>query len=166
METDLNEFEADRRIDPSALDVECIRQADLFFKWAERSVEAKSDVDRLRLVKDVVEARLQAEVRRKPAKYRIEGRVTEAAVKAAVLKHPKFVKAHDDYLEARETSALLDSAVTALEMKKRMLESLITLHGQNYFAGPSTPRDLVKAWNKSQGATDEQKAKLRKRNKS
>lgn len=167
---DRSEFEEDLKLDPSQLDVEAVRLSETFFKWAERAVEARSDVDRLKLVHEVTEARLQAEVRKSPEKFGLDAdsRITEAAINAAVKQHDRFVNTFDDYLEAREVSGLIDKAVNALEMKKRMIEVLITLHGQQYFAGPGTPRNLVEAWQKHQekvgvSVRARQAAKARKR---
>jgi hypothetical protein len=47
-----------------------------------------------------------------------------------------------------------------------MIELLVTLLGQQYFAGPSVPRNLVEAWEKmksKRGAEVMEKTKLRKR---
>lgn len=139
------EFDLDRRIDPNALDVECVRQVDAFFKWCERSIEARGEVDRLKLRLDTLLSELDLKVRKNPRKYGLD-KITEASVKATVLTSPEYLEAWDKYFKARDDSALLDKAVAAMEMKKRMLESLITLHGQSYFAGPSAPRDLKSAY--------------------
>lgn len=140
---DKTEFEKDCHIDPEALDVECLRQPEVFYKWAERAVEARGRVDREKLRLEVLEARLELECRQDPAGFGIEGeRVTEAGIKAAVKTHPKLLKAHEEYFQCRADSGMMDRAVEAMEMKKRQLENLVTLHGQSYFAGPSTPRNL------------------------
>ncbi len=142
---DMSEFELDKRIDPEALDTECLRQPELFFKYAERAIEARGEADRLKLKLDLIQAELEIKVRHKPAKYSIE-KPTEAAIKATVALQPEIAEANDNYFSARDDAALLDKAVVAMEIKKRMIESLITLHGQSYFAGPATPRNLKAAW--------------------
>ena len=164
---DVNEFQRDKTIDPERLDVECIRQPERFFYWAQQAVEASVEVERARLRADVTEARLEIECRQKPEEFGI-AKPTESAIKAAVKIHPKYRKAYKKYLKARENAKLLDAAVTAMEQKKRMLESLITLHGQQYFAGPSVPRDLVAEWKEHQqrietSVNERQKARTRRR---
>lgn len=146
---DATEFAEDKTIDPSQLDVEAARQAETFFKWAERAVEAKGIADRLKLRLDILESRLGIQCREKPDEFGLS-RVTEMAIMAAIKTHEDYRKAYTRWLRAKEVAALLDRAVDAMDMKKRMLESLITLHGQQYFAGPSTPRDLVSAWKEKQ----------------
>ncbi len=140
-----NEFETDHKIDPHQLDVEATLQAERFFKWAKRAVEAKVAVDKTKFKMEVVEAQLQLAVRKDPDKYNLP-KVTEATINATVKEHPEYRKAVKKWHQAREESAMLDKAVMAMEMKKRMLEALITLHGQQYFAGPSSPRNLGEAW--------------------
>jgi len=142
---DPEEFEKDKRIDPLQLDVACIEQPDLFYKWSQMAIEAKGVADRAKLRLDVTEAQLQLECRRDPAAFGLN-KSTEESVKAAVKASDTYYKAAKKHLQAKETAALLDKAVTAMEMRKRMLESLVTLHGQQYFAGPSVPRDLASIW--------------------
>ncbi len=166
---DLTEFDFDKRIDPEALDTECLRQPELFFKYAEKAIEAKGEVDRLELRLDLLRAEVELKIRKHPEKYGLE-KATDASVKSAALANEDYLKLHEEWFVARENAALLDAARNAMELKKRMLESLITLHGQQYFAGPSAPRDLKSAWMAQQAdAADrvnrKQQLKVRKRKK-
>jgi len=140
-----NEFQKDKKIDPSALDVECCKQADLFYKWCKRSILARSDMDHVKLKLEIIEAKLQMDCRKNPENFGVT-KLTEAVVMAAVKCHAKYQKAYEEYLEAKENASLLEKAVFAMEQKKRMIENLITLHGQQYFAGPSVPRNLNECW--------------------
>lgn len=132
-------------IDPSQLDVECVQQADTFFTWAEKLVEAKSEVEKRKQDLDAIESRLALKVRESPEQFGLEAK-TEAAYKACVQTQKKFLDAEESLWEAKKRAAWLEQCVTTLEQKKRMLETLTTLHGQQYFAGPSVPRNLVEAW--------------------
>ena len=161
------EFDLDRRIDPMQLDIECIRQSDIFFKWAERSIEAKSRVDRLKARSDTVLVEIQVKCRANPRRFGLS-RVSDASVRSVAQNHSKYKAACDDCAKAREESMWLERAVAALEMKKRMLECLITLHGQKYFAVPSTPRMLDSSWEEKQveqevALVDKQRKRKRKR---
>lgn len=166
---DRSEFDQDHRIDPLQLDVEATQQPELFFKWAERAVEARATMDRAKLRLETIEALCALDVRNNPAAYGL-AKTTEGGIKASVKTEPKYAQAHDAYVKARKDSALLDKAVMAMEMKKRMIETLITLHGQSYFAGPATPRNLGDMYQKQKAArsknvTKRQKNKIRKRKK-
>jgi hypothetical protein len=94
--------------------------------------------------------------------------VSEAGVKAAVQCCDKYMNAMRRYFDLAEVVELLKVAVRTMDMKKRMLENLTTLHGQQYFAGPSTPKNLVEAWalysQKSEGrVNDKQRSGARRR---
>lgn len=143
------EFEQDRKVDPEQLDVEAAQQADLFFKWAEREVEAKIDVDRAKYNLEITDAKLATRIREDPERYDVK-KVTESSIAAAVQNHPRHAAAYETFLSAKATHLMLEKAVLAMEQKKRMIEVLVTLHGQEYFAGPSVPRDLGAAWKESQ----------------
>lgn len=151
---DLLEFELDRKIDPEQLDVECVRQADLYFKYAERAIMARGEADRLKLKLDVLRAELELKVRKSPRRYELD-RVTDASVRAVVDAMPKFVEANVEWFRARDDAMILDKAVMAMDVKQRMLQKLIDLHGQSYFAGPSAPRDLKQAWMLQQNRASE-----------
>lgn len=141
----LDGFDEDRQIQPHQLDVECVRQADRFFHWCEKLIEQKHRVEMLELGYDALEARLQLKCRESPADFGLQN-ATEKAVSAAVMATKEILSAREKVLQEKRRLQLLERAVSAMEMKKRMLESLITLHGQEYFAGPSTPHDLVSVW--------------------
>lgn len=143
------EFVLDRKIDPSQLDVEACQQADLFFKYAESYVKARAAVDLARMRLDVTEAGLAISCRESPEDFGLI-KVSEGGIDNAVKSHHKYIQAAAALIKAREKSLLLEKMVSAMEMRKRMLEVLITLHGQQYFAGPSVPRNLVAAFQDAQ----------------
>lgn len=143
---DKTELDADKAIDPAALDVEAVRQSELFFKWSERAIEAKHESELAEYQMDLVTARLQLDVRRNPVKYDIGEKPTEAAIKAVVSEDPKMIASTTVYFEAKKKAALLGVAAAAIEMRKRMIEELVKLYGQQYFAGPGVPRDLAAIW--------------------
>jgi hypothetical protein len=142
---DLKRFENDRKIDPSSLDLVAATQSEVFFYWAQRAVEARMASDRAKLAFDLVESRLKLQARANPADFGL-AKVTESGVDEVVKVNKEYLAAQEEYLKAREESLLLDWAVQALEQRKRMIEVLVTLHGQQYFAGPSVPNNLVENW--------------------
>lgn len=147
---DRAELDADKAIDPEALDVESVRHADLYFKWAERSVEAQIELEFLALDLDVLKGRLQMECREYPDRFNVKN-ITETAIKSAVESCPPYVDAFKKYLAAKGEKLMLEKAETAMEVRKRMLDNLIKLFGQEYFAGPAAPRDLVNIWKRHRG---------------
>jgi aspartyl-tRNA synthetase len=144
-EYDRDELRDDREIDPRQLDVEFMRNGDIFTKWAERLVDAKAHEEFCEFQLEKVQSSLTIRAADNPDEFGIS-KPTVDAIKAAVKLHPDFDVAARNYRKARKTVALLDVAVKALSIRKASLENLVTLHGMQYFAGPEVPRDLVKKW--------------------
>src|SRR4051812_48729249 len=105
MELDIDilkpELEMDRRIDPNLLDAECVSQADLFSKWAERALWAKARQERYEFEVEVTEARLQVRARENPSEFGLNA-VTDKAVHAAVKKHTEYVRMVETYFDMKE----------------------------------------------------------------
>jgi len=157
----MSEFESDKVIDPSRLDYECVRQPEVFFKYAQKAIKAAENADKAKLRMDVIKGTLEIDCRQHPDKYGLV-KSTDNGVNSAVTIHPKYQKALSEYLEARRELKLMDAAVNAMEQKKRMLEVLVTLHGQQYFAGASVPRDLVSDYYEARGRVSEEVTTLQK----
>ncbi len=168
MKTDfLKQLEKDKQIDPNKLDLECVKQAERFLFYAQKAVQANAETFDAKRRMETTQARLELECRKTPENFGLV-KVTESAIDAAVKCASRFIDAQDEYRDAYEIEKMLGIAVSVMEMKKRMLENLITLHGQQYFAGPSVPRDLVADWVEYQEGISEnvlkkQKTKIRKR---
>jgi hypothetical protein len=164
---DLKRFENDRKIDPAGLDLAAATQAEVFFYWAQKSIEAKMAQDKAKQVFDLIESRLKLQARAEPERFGLT-KVTEASLDEVVKTQNEYLKGQEDHFKAREESLLLEVVVQALEQRKRMIEVMVTLHGQQYFAGPSVPHDLVATWHSYQESrreklTDVQKQVSRKR---
>ena len=163
----MDDISKDKEIDPGRLDVECVQLADRTYHWAKASIEADVVEEHAKFRLGVVEARLDLDCRTNPTRFGLD-KVTEGGIKNAVQVHPERIQAYEEWLEARRQSKLLDVAVRAMMDKKHMIQGLITLHGQQYFAGPSVPRDLLSEWKehieRTEGKVNEmQKARTRKR---
>lgn len=148
------------KIDETALDLEWLGQADLYLEVSTSLVEARSAVDILTLKLDVALANTDTKVRKNPGDYGIE-KVTETAVKSAVAGDPEVITLQEELIEAKKEVGLLGAATTAIEHRKRALENLVTLHGQQYFAGPSAPMDLSRDWDKRSARVRGRKRKTR-----
>jgi hypothetical protein len=164
---DKQELEADRAIDPSQLDVEAVRQAETYSKWAERQIIASTHVETLEFELSVLESELQIQARNVPVQQGCKA-PTEASFKAWVAGHPKLREKTLAIIDAKREEGLLKTAASSLHMKKQMLELLGQLHGQQYFAGPGVPRNLMEAWaahrrGVAEGANEKLRDGIRKR---
>lgn len=133
-------------IDPDAIDVAWLEQANLFRNASdaaadalEQELDAKDEVER-------VDAELTNAIKEKPQKFGFEGKPTEKDVRAAVVLDPEYIAAQKMQSQARAIRVKLEGRVQAFEHRKRSLENLVELHTRQYFAGPKEPRDLKREW--------------------
>jgi len=157
-------YEKDITIDETGLDIECLNQAALFMKYSINSAEAAQARDLAKDGLDLVRAQIDKEIRFTPERFFIT-KITETVVSNCIIEQPDYEKANKAYLQARYEADVAQGAVRAFDQKKSMLEALIKLHGQNYFAGPSIPRNLEEEKAKRQERVNVKVAKGFKRTK-
>ena len=136
-------YEKDLVIDDSALDFECLEQASLFMKYAKHQAQTEKEKDEVKEKLDLVKAELDKDIRSNPEKFEVE-KITDKVVENTIILQPEYKKVTKEYLQAKFEWQTSKGAVEAFNQRKEMIEALIKLHGQSYFAGPRTPRDLSK----------------------
>jgi hypothetical protein len=137
-------YELDVKINEDALDIECLEQPNLMRKYSIHLEKMILKRDQQKELLDLIKADLDLDIRTNPDKYVGDIKVTESVVAGAILRDKKYQKANQDYLEAKYEAGVAKGVIEAIYARKSMLEILVKLHGQNYFAGPSVPRDLTK----------------------
>jgi len=161
------DFEKDLEIDQENLDIEAIRQPELYFKYSLLAKEAREEFDLLKMKLGITESELGSKARLKPKEFGIR-KVTEGAIKEAVQRHPRYLAIYKKMIIAKNEAELLNHAQEAMNQRKRMIEVLVQLHGREYFSGPSTPykpEDFWKRINDRRGEKAHEKmvVKTRKR---
>lgn len=134
-------YEKDITIDETSLDLEWLDQPRLMMRYVRHAADMRKEMDEAKERLDNEQAELDKKVRSNPERYGID-KITETAVRNAVLSHERFKKVNEEYMEASYEHNMAQGAVRAIETKKTALENLVRLHGQQYFAGPKIPRDL------------------------
>lgn len=134
----------DVTIDINKLEKEWLNQPKLFFYWAERLAEARFEEDAAKQKLELVEAQLDASIRENSEEYDLI-KVTDKAVEACLTRQATYQNALTGLNKAKRTTNILQAAVTALDQRKRALESLVALHGQNYFSTPRTRGEAAEA---------------------
>ena len=145
MSTQLLEYSQDIAINVDALDIEWVRQASTFMKYAMEQAGAHAKLDAAKERLDVKVAGLGLKIRSSPATYGLD-KITEASVQAVTLLDAGCAKVREEVAVAQYEHEVMVAAVRALDQKKSALENLVRLQGQNYFAGPSVPRDVGAEW--------------------
>jgi hypothetical protein len=138
-------FENDIKIDETALDVECLEQPRLMMRYGQLVAEKEKELAKAKTNMEVVKADLDRDIRSDPAAYEIQ-KITETVVAGVIVLSPEYKEAEERVREATYEWKVAKAAVEAIQQKKDMLEALIRLHGQQYFAGPKIPRDLHEEW--------------------
>lgn len=122
-------------IDLSQLEKEWQAQPELYEEYAHKLADARLDLEEEEAKLKVLVAEWDQKVRNKPAKYKIE-KESEAAYKNAVAGRPEIQEQEKIIRDGKHRVAILQAAVTALDHRKKALEKLVDLHGQNYFSAP------------------------------
>lgn len=137
------DYDKDMHIDQSALDVEWLDQPKLMIKYSRALAKANREVSRLKEKMKVERAKLNKDIRSSPAKYGLEDiKITEASINGALDTHKIMIAFEYEKIDAEYEAEMVKGAVDAVKQRKDALQDLVKLHGQQYFAGPSIPRDL------------------------
>lgn len=122
-------------IDKDRLDEEWVNQPLLYYKYAMKLADAREDFERAKARKDVVEAELDAAIRRDPPAFGLE-KITEDALKKAIIRQRRYTEAQEELIKARHSMDVLEVKVNTLDHKKRGLEKLVDLRLKEYFSEP------------------------------
>lgn len=125
-------------IDEHRLDSEWVRQPAVYYRYAVKLADARTAYEQAKAARDVTVAELDREIRTHPEVYGV-AKITEGVVEKTVLLQPEYQKAIAEVIDAKHQMDMLQAAVDTLEHRKRALENLVSLHGQNYFSTPRAP---------------------------
>ena len=142
LDLDLN-YARDVAIDPEALDVEWVQQAELMYKYTRHAANMKTIVDESRERLDVGKARIEMDIRSDPTAFGL-AKPTEAGIQSTILLQEEYRELNQAYNHAKFEYEIALAGVRAIDQKKTALENLVKLLAASYFAGPRSPRDLRK----------------------
>jgi len=115
-----------------------------FYVFAKRYAESKDRVDRAEAKLKLIEAELDMDIRKSPTRYNLHDKITEKIVNSIVIHHQEFQKALRKVQINTHTMRLLQAIVQTMETKKKAMECLVDLHGQNYFSVPKAKSKAAK----------------------
>lgn len=139
------DYETDILIDEQALDVEWLDQSRLMGRYCENAAALNKAMGLAEEELNFVKSTLARDVRADPAKFGVvpgSRGITEESIKAAIRVCDDYRRASRAFIDARYEYEVAVGTVRAFDTRKRALENLVTLHGQNYFAGPRVPHDI------------------------
>lgn len=123
-------------IDETRLDHEWVHQPEAFYAAAADLAKSRHKVAEAKAGLDVAEALMSRKVRAAPDKYGLSASPTVGAIDGAVKLSAEYAEAVDKLNRAKFRQDMCQALVDALDHKKKALESLVYLHGQNYFSTP------------------------------
>jgi len=144
-------FEEDIKIEESALDVEWLSHGTLAIRYCRHAAKMRKIA---RLAEERVKV-VTAELVRKANDFPEEctGKVKPNLqdIESFYRTHPDHEQAKKEMIDAQYEADYAEMAQKEISYgRKSALENLVVLHGAQYFAGPSMPRDLSKEWQKKQ----------------
>ena len=138
------DYAKDMRIDESALDVEWKFQAELALRYGKHFAACKKYLSEAEEEIKVIRSELVRDANEDPDACLGQGvKPTGPIVEA-------YYRNHQDHKDAKQEVINLQYELDMAEIaknevsftRKAALEALVTLHGQNYFAGPKIPRNI------------------------
>lgn len=136
----IEDAESILEINQNELDREWVRQPWLYFRHAQEFADARQRLDEEKANLSIIRAEASLEIRTKPEAFNVT-KLTEGVVKETLETVIEVQDAEKAVREAKHAVDIYQGLVTALDHKKRALESLVHLHGQSYFASPQASGD-------------------------
>lgn len=154
----MKEF-ADTRIDRFSLDEEWEKHSAEYGYWAEQAAELQSESEVLDSELSRKRSELDLEIRSNPKNYGLE-KISESAVSSAILVQPEFQMIERRSQNKRKEMLKAKAVLSALDHRRRALESLVELWIRDYYSDMRAPRtEETRLTNLS----EEEKRSLRRR---
>lgn len=126
-------IDQDAQIDKLDLVNEMEVHAQMFAKWAGLLEQAQGDRDDAKDELELIAADFDSAIRAEPEDYGIE-RVTEGAIKSAILTQDQYREVKRKILDAERRVNAYTAAVRTMEHRKRMLEKMADLWLGGYYS--------------------------------
>ena len=123
-------------INPEMLDVEELRQPKLVMKYGEMKADLKRELSACKKELDFRKAQAADSARLTLPKATVD------AVKDFVTQDRQVQELESELIELQHAADICSAVLSALDDRKSSLQDLTKQHGQQYFAGPSTPHDM------------------------
>ena len=137
-------FKNDKWIDPSALDVEILRQPELIYKYGKAHSLAIDAEDRASLEVELVEGEINDEINEDIETRLKGGKDTINSRRGYIITQKSWKVANAKLMEAKMKTRNAKAAMNSIEAKRSALENLVRLAGMSYFSTPDAPRDLAR----------------------
>ena len=138
------DYEKDIKIDENFLELEWLDQALLAMKYGKYYAECRKILTLTEEKIKVVRAELIQEANNDPVKCCKKEKPTVIDIEAYYRTEERHIKAKNEWVEAQYELDMAEIAKNEISFtRKAALENLVQLHGQQYFAGPEVPHNLL-----------------------
>ena len=149
------DYDEDMYIDETELDVECLEQPALAMKYIKNSIHLRKLERRASEVVKTIRSKCINAVNENPQKNTGKAKPNAADIEAYYRRDGDYIEAKEEWIECAAEADYAELAQKEISYgRKQMLEGLITLHGQSYFAGPKIPHNLTAARTERQKTAD------------
>ena len=139
------DYEKDIYIDEEALDVEWLEHSRTVGKYIKYTTKTRTIERKLHERVKTRKAELIQEANLNPDKCCHKDKPNASDIDAYIRLDKIYKQLKRRWIEAQEEAEYAELAQKEFSWgRKAALENLVTLHGQQYFAGPRTPRNLRK----------------------
>lgn len=136
-------YKEDVKIDPTALELEWLDQAELAVRYGKAWSELRKKVALLDEELKVLRSKLIRKAWEFPQECLKQPKGSIQTVEAYYRSHKKYQKLKQKWIDAQEELDLVEVAKNEIAFtRKSALENLVKLYGSDYFAGPNVPRNL------------------------
>jgi len=135
----MENFKEKLEIDQNALDQEWLNQPKRFYAVSEDLAHAKKRLEKEKLKMEIIEAELYRDIKTNSSNYGLE-KVTEAAIASTIKLQSKYEDQQNKIIEAKHEADIFNAGVSAFDQRKKALENMVFLFGQQYFASPKIPK--------------------------
>lgn len=126
-------------LDLLKLELHWLGHDELVRDWGELQAEAELDLEETQSALDLKKADVEFKLRKSDPEHHGFEKWTEGAIKCLLIKNEK-VQDYEKRVRIRKHKVrLLKGVMKRLDNRKRALEKLVDLHGQQYFAVPRSP---------------------------
>lgn len=127
----LSDLQQGLKIDKTELDEASIVQPELFFRVSDRLALAQSRRDAVKQWIDVVEARVDGEVRARAIAN--EEKLSESAIRSRITLDAEVIAANNDLLRLNHAVMEVQALKDAFQQRSYVLKDLTQLHSTGYF---------------------------------
>ena len=136
-------YKEDAKIDINALDVEWLNHPDLERKYIEQVSDLRQEARLAEEELKTVRSELIVEANEYPEDCCKKAKPNAADIEAYYRTHEKYKAAKEEMIKAQDALQVAQDMLSLIHFTRtQALEELVGLHGQGYFAGPSTPRNI------------------------